>query len=348
MTRHFPFHESLWEPNQCITHEPSNCSGSPCLVRDSLFYQQRECPWSVSRPPGPSMFFFPPTPSRKPTVIYRHNLARCPPYWWWTIYCIWTSPSDHVLARSCRATWSTSLKTGLLPSIAISSSHHLISLIAEASVLPKRVFRRLAMARLSFLSWLHPIGAACGLVRNSFFLLLLPWVSARLQSVRKAVGLAACSCGSSHLICVVSNSMRRRWMQLSVLCEGHFEQAYFVAVICVDSLVSFAFVNDASVKWCFTKIVANFGFASFWWVAISLWPVGVLVPGLAPAKDSGDFWAQPAKVRSFTTSTCFFRIWSVANLLPFIWTGQYPIFVFQVLANFFFIVMTTVQELGHW
>jgi hypothetical protein len=62
----------------------------------------------------------------------------------------------------------------------------------------------------------------------------------------------------------------------------------------------------------------------------------------------GDFWAQPAKICPFTTSTSFFRIWPVANLLSLIWTGQYPIFFFQVPTNFFFIVMTTDQELGHW
>jgi hypothetical protein len=33
--------------------------------------------------------------------------------------------------------------------------------------------------------------------------------------------------------------------------------------------------------------------------------------------------------------------------LPIIWTGRYPMFFFQVSANFFFIVMTPGQELGH-
>jgi hypothetical protein len=94
-------------------------------------------------------------------------------------------------------------------------------------------------------------------------------------------------------------------------------------------------------------------------------------------QSSGDFWAPPAKIRPFTTSTGFSTIWPVANLLPLIWTGQYlllfssvyrflhnltgcklvaihldwPIsssFLFQVPANFFFIVMTTGQELEHW
>ena len=40
-------------------------------------------------------------------------------------------------------------------------------------------------------------------------------------------------------------------------------------------------------------------------------------------------WAQPAKICSFTTSTGFFRIWPVANLLSLIWTGQYPIFFYK-------------------
>ena len=50
---------------------------------------------------------------------------------------------------------------------------------------------------------------------------------------------------------------------------------------------------------------------------------------LAFRQGSGDFWAQPAEIRPFTISTGFFRIWPVANLLPLIWTGQYPIFFFK-------------------
>ena len=76
--------------------------------------------------------------------------------------------------------------------------------------------------------------------------------------------------------------------------------------------------------------------------------VGVFqVGGLYPLarwgwkQGSGDFWAPPAKIRPFTTSTGFFRIWPVANLLPSIWIGQYPTFFFQVPANFLFVVMTT-------
>ena len=53
-------------------------------------------------------------------------------------------------------------------------------------------------------------------------------------------------------------------------------------------------------------------------------------------------------LRPFTTSTGFPRIWPVANLLPFMWTGLYPIIFFHVPDNFFFIVTTTGQELGHW
>jgi hypothetical protein len=41
-------------------------------------------------------------------------------------------------------------------------------------------------------------------------------------------------------------------------------------------------------------------------------------------------------------------IWPVVNLLSLIWTSQYPIFVFQVSDDFFFIIMTTGQELGNW
>ena len=60
------------------------------------------------------------------------------------------------------------------------------------------------------------------------------------------------------------------------------------------------------------------------------------------------FWAQPAKTRPFTTSTGFLLISPVANLLPSIWTGQYPIIFFQVPTNYFFIVTTSGQELGYW
>ena len=71
---------------------------------------------------------------------------------------------------------------------------------------------------------------------------------------------------------------------------------------------------------------------------------------LCNRQGSGDFWAQPAKIRPFTTSTGFFRIWPVANLLPLIWIGQNPFFSFlsKMPANFFFTIMTTSQELGHW
>jgi len=85
-----------------------------------------------------------------------------------------------------------------------------------------------------------------------------------------------------------------------------------------------------------------------WWVVLQT------VIWRSLEQGSGDFRAQPAKMRPFTTSTGFFMIWPVANLLPFIWTGQYPyiwlaIYIFfQVPANSFFIVMTTGQELGHW
>ena len=64
--------------------------------------------------------------------------------------------------------------------------------------------------------------------------------------------------------------------------------------------------------------------------------------------SSWDFWAQLAKIRPFTTFTGFFRIWLVANLLPLIWTGQNPTYIFKVPANFFFTIMTTGQELGYW
>ena len=75
-------------------------------------------------------------------------------------------------------------------------------------------------------------------------------------------------------------------------------------------------------------------------------------PARINTRVSGDFWAQPAKTRPFTTSTGFFfsSIWPVANLLPYIWTGQHPVcvFFFQCRLKLFFIVMTTSQELGHW
>ena len=57
---------------------------------------------------------------------------------------------------------------------------------------------------------------------------------------------------------------------------------------------------------------------------------------------AGDFWAQPPKIHPFTTSTgCKL----VAIHLD--WPISY-VFFRQVPASFFFIVMTTGQELGHW
>jgi hypothetical protein len=47
---------------------------------------------------------------------------------------------------------------------------------------------------------------------------------------------------------------------------------------------------------------------------------------LGVGQGTEGFWAQPTKIRPFTTFTGFFRIWPGANLLPLIWTGQYPIF----------------------
>jgi hypothetical protein len=46
-------------------------------------------------------------------------------------------------------------------------------------------------------------------------------------------------------------------------------------------------------------------------------------------QGSGEFWAPPAKIRPFTTSTSFIRISLVANLLPLIWTGRYCIPFFK-------------------
>ena len=59
-----------------------------------------------------------------------------------------------------------------------------------------------------------------------------------------------------------------------------------------------------------------------------------VVPSLVELRDSGlqllsrvreTFELNQLKSAPFTTSTGFFGIWPVANLLPFTWTAQYPI-----------------------
>jgi hypothetical protein len=59
------------------------------------------------------------------------------------------------------------------------------------------------------------------------------------------------------------------------------------------------------------------------------WRFVVQPAGSAAYQGSEDFGAPPAKIRPFTTSTGFFRIWPAANLLPLIWTSQYPLFLFS-------------------
>ena len=65
-----------------------------------------------------------------------------------------------------------------------------------------------------------------------------------------------------------------------------------------------------------------------WWESQPL-VVVLCLQKIHTDQGSGDFWAQPAKIRPFTTSTGFFRIWLVANLLSLIWIGQYPIFIYK-------------------
>ena len=69
------------------------------------------------------------------------------------------------------------------------------------------------------------------------------------------------------------------------------------------------------------------------------YPGGWLV--LEPDQGSGDFWAQPAQIRPFTTFTG-------CNLVAIHLDQPISYCFSQVPANFFFILMTTDQELGHW
>ena len=47
---------------------------------------------------------------------------------------------------------------------------------------------------------------------------------------------------------------------------------------------------------------------------------------IAQVSGFGRLLCSTSKIHPFTTSTGFFSVWPVANLLPLIWTGQYPIF----------------------
>jgi hypothetical protein len=67
---------------------------------------------------------------------------------------------------------------------------------------------------------------------------------------------------------------------------------------------------------------------------------------LANLQGSGDFSAQPAKIRPFTTSTGFFQNLTGSKLAAINLDRPISYIFFQVPANFFFIVITTSQELG--
>jgi hypothetical protein len=64
-------------------------------------------------------------------------------------------------------------------------------------------------------------------------------------------------------------------------------------------------------------------------------------------QGSGDFGAQPAKIRPFTTITGFFQDLTGCKLVAIHLDRPISYTFFQVPANFFFIAMTTGQELGH-
>jgi len=61
-----------------------------------------------------------------------------------------------------------------------------------------------------------------------------------------------------------------------------------------------------------------------------------------------DFWAQPAKIHPFTTSTGILQDLTACKLVAIHLDRPISYILLQVPANFFFIVMTTGQELGHW
>ena len=65
-------------------------------------------------------------------------------------------------------------------------------------------------------------------------------------------------------------------------------------------------------------------------------------------QGSGDFWAQPAKIRPFTTSSGFLQDLTGCKLVAIHLDRPISYIFVQVPANFVFIVMTTGQELGHW
>ena len=89
------------------------------------------------------------------------------------------------------------------------------------------------------------------------------------------------------------------WVTLDLESEPchDFEQVFFVP-------------SNVHVEPVFSVLVAGWFCEKSGWI----WKVEDVKQGL------GDFWAQPAKIRPFTT-TGSLRIWPVPNLLPFIWTG---------------------------
>ena len=65
-------------------------------------------------------------------------------------------------------------------------------------------------------------------------------------------------------------------------------------------------------------------------------------------QGSGDFWAQPAKILPFTTSTGFLQDLTGCKLVAIHLDRPISYNFFQAPANVFFTVITTGQERGHW
>ena len=84
------------------------------------------------------------------------------------------------------------------------------------------------------------------------------------------------------------------------------------------------------------------------WVLILLWVFSSIPRARAQGQGLGDFGAQPAKIRPLHNFYRFSQDLTGCKLVAMNLDQPISFFWFQVLANFFFIVMTTGQELGHW
>jgi hypothetical protein len=95
------------------------------------------------------------------------------------------------------------------------------------------------------------------------------------------------------------------------------------------------------VSWICKKLSVELNFMLVWF---SQWTCNEVGRVDARVRETSEF----NQLKSSQLLPVFSGFFSCKNLLPLIWTRQYPIFSSSAGLIFFFSVMTTGQELGHW